>query len=57
MMLDWMADRFADERLAAGARALEQAVDQAFASGSVHPFEFGGRDGTREIASAVAANL
>jgi hypothetical protein len=32
-------------------------VDQVFASGRVQPFEFGGRDGTRAIADAVAGSL
>jgi 3-isopropylmalate dehydrogenase len=57
MMLDWLADRFADERLAAAAQALERAVDAVFASGRIKPFEFGGTDGTSAIASAVASNL
>jgi 3-isopropylmalate dehydrogenase len=57
MMLDWLADRFGDDRLAAAAQALERAVDTVFASGRVVPFEFGGADGTRGIASAVASNL
>jgi 3-isopropylmalate dehydrogenase len=57
MMLDWLAQRHADARLADAASRLERAVDAAFASGLVQPAEFGGRDGTAAIARAVADNL
>ncbi len=57
LMLDWLAQRHASNALAAAAQRLEEAVDAVFASGKIVPFEFGGRDGTRAIASAVASNL
>ena len=57
MMLDWLAVRGHGEALAHAAQRLEQAVDAVFASGRVMPYEFGGRDGTRAIAGAIAANL
>ena len=41
---------------AAAARAIEGAVDRAFAAG-LTPCEFGGRDGTAAIASAVLRAL
>jgi 3-isopropylmalate dehydrogenase len=57
MMLDWLADRHDDARLAQAARRIEAAVDAAFASGRLLPIELGGRDGTAAIAAAVAGNL
>jgi 3-isopropylmalate dehydrogenase len=57
LMLDWLAQRHGADPLARAARKLERAVDAVFASGKLVPFEFGGRDGTRAIADAVASNL
>ncbi|MDH4325355.1 MAG: hypothetical protein OEW90_14550, partial [Betaproteobacteria bacterium] len=41
----------------AAAERIERAVDAAFASGRLRPFEFGGRDGTSSIRDAVLSNL
>ena len=57
LMLDWLADRHANPALAAAARRMERAVDAAFVSSRILPFELGGRDGTAAIAAAVASNL
>jgi 3-isopropylmalate dehydrogenase len=57
MMLDWLGARHSDERLNEGARLLEDAVRTVFAERRVLPFEFGGRDGTREITEAVLNTL
>jgi 3-isopropylmalate dehydrogenase len=57
MMLDWLAERSGIDALARDALRLERAVDSAFATGKLQPFELGGRDGTRSIAAAVASNL
>jgi 3-isopropylmalate dehydrogenase len=57
MMLDWLAERHEDPRLAAAAQRLERAVDAAFAPGKLLPFELGGQDGTAAIRDAVLANL
>lgn len=57
LMLDWLAERSGRMELAHAAQRLEQAVDAVFAAGRVVPCEFGGRDGTRAIADAVASNL
>jgi 3-isopropylmalate dehydrogenase len=52
MMLDWLAARHGDAALADGARAIESALQAAFASGAVRPCDFGG---TSDMASIVAA--
>jgi 3-isopropylmalate dehydrogenase len=57
MMLDWLAVRHADAALADGARAIEAAVQSAFASGAVRPREFGGSSGTADITHAVLERL
>ncbi|MDP2742449.1 MAG: isocitrate/isopropylmalate dehydrogenase family protein, partial [Hydrogenophaga sp.] len=49
MMLDWLALRKDDAALADGARAIEKAVQTAFATQAVRPREFGGDSGTAEI--------
>jgi 3-isopropylmalate dehydrogenase len=56
MMLDWLADRHDHAGAAAAARAIEAAVDRAFAAG-LKPCEFGGRDGTAAIAEGVLRAL
>jgi 3-isopropylmalate dehydrogenase len=57
MMLDWLSHRHSDAKLAEGARLFEDAVRNALADGRVKPFEFGGKDGTREITDAVLARI
>ena len=57
LMLDWLAERSGLDALANAAQRIESAVDAVFAAGGVVPCEFGGRDGTQAIASAVASNL
>ena len=57
MMLDWLAERHADTALADGARAVERAVQAAFASAAVRPREFGGSSSTAEITRAVLERL
>src|SRR5882762_8357167 len=56
MMLDWLADRHGHEGAAQAARAIEGAVDRAFAGG-LRACEFGGRDGTAAIGDAVLRAL
>ncbi|MEK9719924.1 MAG: isocitrate/isopropylmalate dehydrogenase family protein [Quisquiliibacterium sp.] len=57
MMLDWLAQRHGDQRLAQAATRLEAAVDAAYASAGLLPFELGGSDGTLAIRDAVLAQL
>jgi 3-isopropylmalate dehydrogenase len=56
LMLDWLADRHGHAGAARAARAIETAVDRAFAGG-LKACEFGGRDGTAAIARAVLQAL
>jgi 3-isopropylmalate dehydrogenase len=57
MMLDWLADRHGDSALSDGARAIEDALADAFAAGEVRPREFGGNSGTADIVRAVVGRL
>lgn len=57
MMLDWLAVRHDDAALAEGARAIEQALQTAFAEKTVLPFDFGGKSATADITQAVIRNL
>jgi 3-isopropylmalate dehydrogenase len=56
LMLDWLADKHGREDAAEAARRIEAAVDKAYARG-IKPMEFGGRDGTAQVARAVIAEL
>jgi 3-isopropylmalate dehydrogenase len=56
MMLDWLADKHDVPEAANAALRIERAVDKAYASG-IKPMEFGGADGTANIARAVLAEL
>jgi 3-isopropylmalate dehydrogenase len=57
MMLDWLGARHSDAALIDGARAIEYAVEQAFAKSQVRPFEFGGSSGTAQVTQAVLSHL
>ena len=57
MMLDWLAGRHGDQRLADGAALIERAIETVFASGDIRPMEFGGSHGTAAITTAVIAAL
>jgi 3-isopropylmalate dehydrogenase len=57
MMLDWLGERHGDAALRDGARAIERAVQAAFESTAVRPYEFGGRSGTADITRAVIERL
>jgi len=57
MMLDWLAERHARPALAQAARAVEGAVDLAFAQGKARPADIGGSDGTAAVARAVIGAL
>ncbi len=53
MMLDWLADRHGDARLADGSALVQAAVEHVFSAGIVKPMEFGGDSGTVAVTSAV----
>jgi 3-isopropylmalate dehydrogenase len=57
MMLDWLGERSGLETMTHAAARLEGAIDAAFGSGRLRPYEFRGSDGTAAIADAVASNL
>jgi 3-isopropylmalate dehydrogenase len=56
MMLDWLADRHDHAPAADAAQRIERAVDKAYAGG-IRPMEYGGKDGTSSIATAVLRAL
>jgi 3-isopropylmalate dehydrogenase len=57
MMLDWLGMRHGDAALIDGARAIEKAVELAFANGQIRPFEFGGTSGTAQVLQSVMSHL
>jgi len=56
MMLDWLGDKLGIESATEAGERIERAVDQAYADG-IRPIEFGGSNGTADIANAVLAAL
>jgi 3-isopropylmalate dehydrogenase len=56
MMLDWLADKHGLESAAEAGERIERAVDKVYAEG-IKPMEFGGSNGTADIAKAVLAAL
>jgi 3-isopropylmalate dehydrogenase len=56
MMLDWLADKHGLEAAAEAGERIERAVDKVYAGG-IKPMEFGGNNGTADIAKAVLAAL
>jgi 3-isopropylmalate dehydrogenase len=56
MMLDWLADKFDHPAAAEAGQRIERAIDKAYASG-IKPMEYGGKDGTAAISSAVLKAL
>jgi 3-isopropylmalate dehydrogenase len=56
MMLDWLADKHGLEAAGEAAESIERAVDKVYADG-IKPMEFGGSNGTADIAKAVLAAL
>lgn len=55
MMLEWLAVRHDTPACAEAASLLRQAVDRAFAAGTLVTAEFGGKAGTRDVTEAVIA--
>jgi 3-isopropylmalate dehydrogenase len=56
MMLDWLGDKLGIESATEAGERIERAVDKAYADG-LKPIEFGGSNGTADIAKAVLAAL
>ncbi len=56
MMLDWLADKHGLEGAAEAGERIERAVDKVYADG-IKPMEFGGSNGTADIAKAVIAAM
>jgi 3-isopropylmalate dehydrogenase len=56
MMLDWLGDKHGLDAAAEAATRIESAVDKVYADG-LKPFEFGGSNGTADIAKAVLEAL
>jgi 3-isopropylmalate dehydrogenase len=57
MLLEWLGEKHKLPEAGAEALRLRLAVDAAFASGRVHSFELGGKDGTQAITDAIVAAL
>jgi 3-isopropylmalate dehydrogenase len=56
MMLDWLADKHGLESATEAGERIERAVDKVYADG-IKSMEFGGSNGTADIAKAVLAAL
>ncbi|MCG6901337.1 MAG: isocitrate/isopropylmalate dehydrogenase family protein [Rhodobacter sp.] len=57
LMLDYLAEKFGDDRLGDAAARIEQAVESGFAANRIRPMEFGGDMGTRAVTAEVLAQV
>jgi 3-isopropylmalate dehydrogenase len=57
MMLEWLGDRHRVAACSHAAAALTQAIDRAFASGTLVPVECGGKAGTQVISDRIRREL
>ena len=57
MMLQWLGREKGEPAALSAGQLLQDAVDGAFASGGLLPYELGGKDGTGQIAEAVGEAL
>ncbi len=57
MMLEWLGSEHGVEQCRLASRKIYNAVDAAFAGGTLIPYELGGDAGTSEIAEAVTAAM
>ena len=53
LMLDYLAEKSDDDRLADAATMIDAAVDRGFAENALRPMEFGGDMGTKAVTQAV----
>ena len=57
MMYEWLGEHGGLDALGDAADLLQQAIARVFADRRVLPFEFGGSSGTRDITTAVIAQV
>ena len=53
LMLDYLADKSGNEKLAEGGLLIEQAVQDCFAANTIRPMEFGGDMGTEAVTQTL----
>ena len=57
LMLDYLAEKFGEQRYQDAAQMIDDAVENGFATGRIRPTEFGGDMGTRAVAAEVREQL
>lgn len=57
LMLAWLGKKHSDSAATHAARLLETAVEEAFSTGMLQPYEVGGQAGTDAIAGAIVEQL
>jgi 3-isopropylmalate dehydrogenase len=57
MMLDWLGHQHDNQQLVQAAKVINQAVENAYASATLLPYELGGTSGTDAISDKVFAEL
>ncbi len=57
MMLDWLGERHGIAALGEAAAALDESIDEGFASGRLRPMEYGGDQGLRAVTQSVTELL
>jgi isocitrate/isopropylmalate dehydrogenase len=57
MMLDWLGEKFNDEKARVAAERIERAVECVVAEGKVVTSDIGGKSKTREVGDAIAKKI
>jgi 3-isopropylmalate dehydrogenase len=57
MMLEWLSERSECQPCLTAARVLEDAIETAFASGTIRPCEFGGPDGVAAYTQKIVTHI
>ncbi len=57
MMVEWLGERYSDEKLLEGARLMEEAVIKVMKDGSVRTYDMGGDSKCSEMGTAIAEAL
>jgi 3-isopropylmalate dehydrogenase len=57
LMLDWLGEQHGCDQCTRAGVVLDRAVRSAFADGTARPYDLGGNQGTKEVATSLAAAL
>ena len=57
MMLDWMGEKYSDEKLSSGGRLIEDSLAAVLKEGKIRTYDLGGTSSTKEFGDAIAQKI